>query len=125
MKLRLLTIIPHKAFASWTPPSREKGIRSAEKPWGWTTSSTNAYDPGHGWRNNGRSEVSRIFNWYSEDYTGDHSVQKILKQFGPAEYRTFFEKGGYSIRYKSYDWGLNDQGNTGDEYRHNPLRSLF
>lgn len=85
----------------------------------------NSYDPGHGWRNNGRSEVSRIFNWYSEDYTGDHSVQKILKQFGPAEYRTFFEKGEYSIRYKSYDWGLNDQGNTGDEYRHNPLRSLF
>lgn len=85
----------------------------------------NRYDPEHGWRSKGRVEISRIFSWYSEDYKDAHTVEKVLETYGPPEYRDFFKKAEYSIRYQSYDWGLNDQGDTGDAYRHNPLRSLF
>jgi len=85
----------------------------------------NAYDPDHGWRGKGRAEISKIFDWYSGDYTGENSVENVLERFGPPEHREFFKEGGYSIRHQSYDWGLNDQGNTGDDYRHNPLRRLF
>ncbi len=109
---------------AYTAENWEKLMRERYRVW-LARSDLNTYDPDHGWRNNGRVELSKIFDWYSEDFTGEHSVEKVLVQFGPADYHEFLNKGGYSIRYKSYDWGLNDQGTTGDDYQHNPLRSIF
>jgi len=85
----------------------------------------NRFEPDHGWRNTGRANISRIFRWYEGDYTGENSIKNILERFGPSAYKDMFEAGEYSIRYKSYDWGLNDQGTTGEDYRHNPLRGVF
>lgn len=84
----------------------------------------NSYSPPGRW-GRGRVEISKIFDWYSGDYEGENSVEKVLARFGPETYREFLEEGGYRIRHQSYHWGLNDQGETGADYRHNFLRSLF
>jgi hypothetical protein len=68
--------------------------------------------------------ISRIFQWYSDDYTGEHSVPEILRRFGPPEHADFLQ-GNFRIAYLPYHWGLNDQSDLGKSYRHNPLRRLF
>ena len=83
----------------------------------------NTYDPDRGRR--GTVDISRIFNWYSEDFEGDHSIEAVLGRCGPEPYRSFLRGGGYRVRYQSYHWGLNDQGPLGEDYRHSILRSLF
>ncbi|MCC5843210.1 MAG: DUF547 domain-containing protein [Verrucomicrobia bacterium] len=83
----------------------------------------NQFQPARG--RNGTVEISRIFRWYSGDYIDDHSVENILARFAPAAYRDWLAEGRFRIRYQAYDWGLNDPGDTGDKYRHNPLRGLF
>jgi len=83
----------------------------------------NTFHPRRG--RTGEVELSRIFRWYSEDYTEENRIQNILQRFGPAEHEAFLQSQTYRIRYRPYDWGLNDQGNTGDNYRHNALRGLF
>ncbi|MDA3872639.1 MAG: DUF547 domain-containing protein [Kiritimatiellae bacterium] len=109
---------------AYTAETWEENMRERYRTW-LAREDLNDNDPDHGSRNNGRLELSKILEWYAEDFSGDHSVENLLERFGPSDYRSFFQEGGYGIRYKSYDWGLNDQGNTGDNYRHNPLRSLF
>ncbi len=81
----------------------------------------NRYDTGR-WRNT--VEVSRIFRWYSEDYTGENRIENVIKRFGPEEYREFFEDG-FRVTYMDYHWGLNDQSDLGKDYRHSLIRSLF
>ncbi|MEX2608193.1 MAG: hypothetical protein WD708_12695 [Kiritimatiellia bacterium] len=83
----------------------------------------NQFQPDHG--RNGTAEISKIFDWYSEDYEGENTVEKVLSRFAPPEYREWLNEERFRIRHASYDWGLNDQGDTGDNYRHSILRSLF
>jgi hypothetical protein len=64
-----------------------------------------------------RVEISRIFKWYSGDFANvDGGVKKILEVFGPKQFRKFLSGRDYTIKYKSYDWGLNDQGAEGKGY---------
>ncbi len=64
-----------------------------------------------------RVEISRIFKWYKGDFaTGDGGLRKILREFGPEKFREFLSGDDYTIKYKSYDWGLNDQGSEGEGY---------
>lgn len=81
----------------------------------------NAFDTG---RFRSAVRISRIFNWYSEDYTGEHTIEAVLRRYGPEKYQEFLA-GNFSISYQSYHWGLNDQSEVGTNYRHNPLRNLF
>ncbi|TVR52125.1 MAG: DUF547 domain-containing protein [Puniceicoccaceae bacterium] len=81
----------------------------------------NAFDTG---RFRATAEVSRIFRWYAEDFTGDHALPNILRRFGPESHRDFLS-GDFRITFKSYHWGLNDQSELGSDYRHSILRSLF
>lgn len=81
----------------------------------------NAYDTGR-FRNT--VEVSRIFRWYSEDFSGSHSVENVLRRYGPDEYRDFLS-GNFRVTFQDYHWGLNDQSDLGADYRHSILRSLF
>ena len=81
----------------------------------------NRYDTGR-WRNT--VEVSRIFSWYSDDYTGENSVENVLRRFGPEEHADFLS-GNFRITYMDYHWGLNDQSDLGKDYSHSLLRSLF
>lgn len=72
-----------------------------------------------------RVNVSKIFDWYSEDFGGDSSVKAILSRFGPEEHRAFLRSGDYRIRFMDYHWGLNAQSDLGEDYQHSWLRSLF
>jgi len=83
----------------------------------------NQFQPDRG--RNGTVEISRIFSWYSGDYSGENTVAKVLLRFAPPEHHVWLEQGDFRIRYRSYDWGLNDPGETGDNYRHNALRGIL
>ncbi len=64
-----------------------------------------------------RVEISPIFKWYPGDFaTPDSDVRKILEDFGPRRFKKFLSGNDYTIKYKSYDWGLNDQGSEGKGY---------
>ncbi|MCH8474966.1 MAG: DUF547 domain-containing protein [Opitutales bacterium] len=81
----------------------------------------NEYDTG---RFRSTVEVSRIFRWYSEDFTGSHSIENVLRRFGPEEYQDFLS-GNFRVTYQDYHWGLNDQSDLGKDYSHSAIRSLF
>ncbi|MFU8848343.1 MAG: DUF547 domain-containing protein [Opitutales bacterium] len=81
----------------------------------------NSYDTG---RFRKTVEVSRIFNWYSEDFTGPNSVEAVLRDFAPEKYRAFLAES-FRVTFKNYHWGLNDQSDLGKDYKHSILRSLF
>lgn len=72
-----------------------------------------------------RVELSKIFDWYSEDFRGEHSVRSILARFGPEEHKEFLESGKYRIGYLDYHWGLNAQSELGADYEHSFWRYLF
>lgn len=109
---------------AYTADTWEEQMRERYRTW-LAREDLNSYDPDHGWRNRGRVEISKIFDWYAEDFTDGNTVEAVLGRFGPENVRDFLKKGGYSVDYKSYQWGLNDQGEVGDNYRHNSLRNLF
>ena len=50
----------------------------------------------------GRAEVSKIFDWYKEDFGGDSSVLAFIKKVrkGKSDFK--------SVSYQEYDWGLNE-----------------
>lgn len=61
-------------------------------------------------------EVSSIFKWYQSDFEKDGGPRKILARFGPAKFHDFLESESYELEFKSYNWGLNDQGEHGRNY---------
>ncbi len=69
--------------------------------------------------------VSPIFKWFKSDFVEDGSLAEVLERFGPSRYRPFFKKQDYTVEYLDYDWGLNDQGDRGHNYRPSLLRRLF
>jgi hypothetical protein len=65
----------------------------------------------------GSVEVSKIFDWYKEDfssgYGGFNSLQEVFAQYAKlladkAEDRQRLKEGKVSIQFLDYDWGLND-----------------
>lgn len=61
-------------------------------------------------------EVSSIFKWFKSDFDKAGGTEKILAQYAPHQYGAFLAKGGYKVDYKTYNWGLNDQGDHGRNY---------
>lgn len=61
-------------------------------------------------------EISSIFKWFGGDFEKAGGVKKVLAQQAPASERDFLRSGDYTIKYKSYNWGLNDQGDQGRSY---------
>ena len=65
----------------------------------------------------GRLEVSKIFDWYGDDFRKGHKGFKTLEGFfakyanlltDNAEYQKLIREGKAPIRHLDYDWGLND-----------------
>jgi hypothetical protein len=71
----------------------------------------NQYDP-----DQNKVEISSIFKWFKTDFDKAGGVEKILARYAPQQYRSFLQRGGYKIEYKTYNWGLNDQGSHGRHY---------
>lgn len=62
-------------------------------------------------------QVSRIFNWFKADFVDDGALERVLESYGPSRYRPFLKARDYKVGYLDYDWGLNDQGDRGRNYR--------
>lgn len=55
-------------------------------------------------------ELSRIFDWFAEDFERAGGIPAVLARHGPEEHREFLASGDYEIEYLDYDKGLNAQG---------------
>ncbi|MEO8190440.1 MAG: DUF547 domain-containing protein [Acidobacteriota bacterium] len=63
-----------------------------------------------------KADLSQVFKWNTGDFDKAGGVQAVLARHAPAKYRDFLSKKDYETTYKSYDWGLNDQGAEGHHY---------
>ncbi len=61
-------------------------------------------------------EISRVFEWAAGDFDKAGGAQTVLARHAPQRYREFLKGKDYQISYKTYDWGLNDQGGEGRHY---------
>jgi len=57
----------------------------------------------------GVARLSKIFDWFSEDFTGEHGIRQVLATYGPAKARELVERGDFDVEYLSYDKSLNAQ----------------
>ncbi|MBI2497829.1 MAG: DUF547 domain-containing protein [Opitutae bacterium] len=73
----------------------------------------------------GAVRISPIFKWFKHDFTGDGELITLLLNYGPERSRTLLTGKKFSVDYLDYDWGLNDQGNQGRDYRPGFLKRLF
>lgn len=60
--------------------------------------------------------VSSIFKWFKKDFEKVGGVPKILARYAPSKYEHFLKSSNYTINFKTYNWGLNDQGPHGRNY---------
>jgi len=75
-------------------------------------SSLNTFDSGHS-----QAEVSPIFEWYGKDFDSyPGGLEGFLRQYAPPGRGTGLSERRFQIRFKNYDWGLNDQSGLGTEY---------
>jgi len=65
------------------------------------------------------ANVSNIFKWFKGDFDKAGGTKAVLAKYAPAPARLMLEKPDCKISYKSYNWGLNDQGPHGRNYKIN------
>ena len=104
---------------AYTADNWEQAVRDRYRVW-LAREDLNRYHP-----DRNLVEISKIFDWYGEDFEDDHSLRRILARFGPAEHREFLSGDAYKIKFKDYHWGLNAQSDLGRDYKHSFLKSLF
>ncbi|MDZ7637519.1 MAG: DUF547 domain-containing protein [Bryobacterales bacterium] len=68
---------------------------------------------------NKRADVSKIFDWYKKDFEKDgKTLEGFLAAYAPAGQADFLlAVNPGRVRFQDYDWGLNDTGNAGENYR--------
>lgn len=71
------------------------------------------------------ARVSPIFKWFKSDFVERGALSNVLERFGPSRYQELFAGQSYSVEYRDYDWGLNDQGDRGRNYRRGFFGRLF
>jgi Protein of unknown function, DUF547 len=63
------------------------------------------------------AELSAIFQWYGEDFTNyPGRLEGFLQHNAPEEFRRALGDRTLKISFVEYDWGLNDQGDLGENY---------
>lgn len=65
------------------------------------------------------ANVSSIFKWFKADFEKVGGVKSALAKYAPAPARPMLERPDCKISYKPYNWGLNDQGPHGRNYKIN------
>jgi hypothetical protein len=63
------------------------------------------------------AKISSIFKWFKGDFEKVGGVKSALAKYAPAPARPMLERPDCKITYKSYNWGLNDQGPHGRNYK--------
>lgn len=61
-------------------------------------------------------EISSIFKWYQSDFAKAGGPPEILATYGPPKFEKFLSSKKYEVGFKTYHWGLNDQGEHGRNY---------
>jgi hypothetical protein len=61
--------------------------------------------------------VSSIFKWFKGDFDKAGGPKAVMAKYAPAPARPHLEKPDCKISYKAYNWGLNDQGSHGRNYK--------
>ncbi len=62
-------------------------------------------------------DISSIFKWFKKDFEKlKGGVPKVLSLYAPKKYDSFLRKTNYTVNFKTYNWGLNDQGEHGRHY---------
>lgn len=72
-----------------------------------------------------RAEVSPIFKWFKGDFKGEGELTKVLARYAPEKAHSVLERGDFKIEYLDYNWGLNDQGGRGGNFRAGVFDRLF
>jgi hypothetical protein len=62
------------------------------------------------------ANVSSIFKWFKKDFDGAGGAKVVIAKYAPAAARPVVERPDCKLTYKSYNWGLNDQGPHGRNY---------
>jgi hypothetical protein len=65
------------------------------------------------------ANVSNIFKWFKGDFDKAGGAKAIMAKYAPAAARQMLERPDSKITYKPYNWGLNDQGPHGRNYKIN------
>ena len=61
--------------------------------------------------------ISSIFKWFKGDFEKAGGVKAILLKYAPAPAKPLLQKPDCKISYKPYNWGLNDQGAHGRNWK--------
>jgi hypothetical protein len=65
------------------------------------------------------ANVSSIFKWFKGDFDKAGGPKAVMAKYAPASARAILDKPDSKITYKAYNWGLNDQGSHGRNYKIN------
>jgi hypothetical protein len=63
------------------------------------------------------ANVSSIFKWFKGDFDKAGGPKAIMAKYAPANAKPLLAKPDSKITYKAYNWGLNDQGAHGRNYK--------
>jgi len=55
----------------------------------------------------GRVTLSKIFDWFEEDFEPNGGVLLFLSRYAPEKDRSFLKKGNVDVSYLNYNWDLN------------------
>jgi Protein of unknown function, DUF547 len=61
--------------------------------------------------------ISSIFKWFKADFEKAGGVKVILAKYAPAPAKPLLQKPDCKISHKPYNWGLNDQGARGRNWK--------
>jgi Protein of unknown function, DUF547 len=70
------------------------------------------------------ANVSTIFKWFKSDFDQAGGVKSVIAKYAPPTAKPLLDKADSQITYKSYNWGLNDQGSHGRNYKINIIDFL-
>ncbi len=56
---------------------------------------------------NGEAKISKIFDWFEEDFEPKGGVLPFLSRYAPEKDRSFLKKGNLDVSYLDYNWDLN------------------
>ena len=63
------------------------------------------------------ANVSSIFKWFKGDFEKAGGAKTVMAKYAPPAAKAVLEKADCKITYKPYNWGLNDQGPHGRNYK--------
>ena len=106
---------PPLQTSAYTAGQFEEQVAHAYRTW-LSRSDMNEFFP-----EKNEASVSSIFKWFKADWEKAGGAKSVIVKFAPASARALLQKPDCKLTYKTYNWGLNDQGPHGRNWK----QSLF